>query len=839
MRVRVLSWVIVLFASLPFVFSAVAQERTVNDNAAVSTERRFDLDRESEPPSPPAPPLLWARASIRGPVRAGETPLLAALDAPGPPSETTVVLPLSAGLSVVSLPLRAPSEKLSDIFPNLPEGTRAWVWDVSDQKFVEGLDSQLPLGHACWLYVPVPVLLVVTGRPNRLQNVSVDLERGWNLIGVPYGTALLRSQQQVYVNWARKPLNNAVAAGDVGPSIFSFDVNGYETVAEDGSFAPLHGYWVYARGAELLELERPGLSDIASMIPWGSVLSTAGSLVMTQMGYGDTAKLNQILAKLDNITQTQAALDAKLDTVLLNIEVSKTEILESIGDTTYVAPVQVALLSHYDQENPNTSLAWFVAQARAGTGPSVPMATRSTFARQVLNDWKFIDQFNLIKAGIAPVAASDKGLLDNFADHVVLTSGQYDLKDRYVAMETYFSTLVGMQIKCATLIMNAYDQLGNDPASTDGYTPRSAADWKTNVFDPVMKAETERFLQAVEGMAVKKLPVPQSWSDPAVELPDYVQVVMGLADLYVMETLKEIYPQVEPPGVRVRIVLNPGAGGDLPRVAWIRYGVLELPHITTLPSFDSWQTYTGAREYDDWTLSPDLSSRVFKVTSNWRMVRVILPVTNPATVFMTTMGDSHWWAYSYPNATVSAVLTESGTLFGSITLARRPTTRDVFDPCMDWPSPTINMTHNCGVFNNPSYCDQGGVVSGQCNSFYFQDEPPFLGTSWMTLTYQFSYQGDVPKAGTWKALGDGTLTFPPHWDCFKDELWYQLFKGNYPGWTTLDSTKMIARWYTPPVQTVQVTWEPGQIYTFQAIVKTVDGGCTRYWHYGGAAITVP
>ena len=213
---------------------------------------------------------------MRGPIHNAEMHAVTAPDAPGVPGETTVFLELSAGLSIVSLPLRVQSEKLSDIFPNLPEGSRAWVWDASKQRFVEGLDSELPLGHACWLYVPFPVLLTVTGTPNLLQDVSVDLEKGWNLIGVPYGTALLRSQQEVYVDLARKRLNDAVAARDLGPVIYSFDMNGYETVDEDGSFEPLHGYWVYARGAELLELKRPGLSDPAGFaIPWGSVVQTA------------------------------------------------------------------------------------------------------------------------------------------------------------------------------------------------------------------------------------------------------------------------------------------------------------------------------------------------------------------------------------------------------------------------------------------------------------------------------------------------------------------------------------------------------------------------------------
>jgi hypothetical protein len=836
MRVLSISWVVFLFASLLSTPSAAAQERTRNPGVAVSIKPRLDIDRESEQPSPPAPPLPWARASMRSPIPNGEMHAVTAPEAPGAPSETTVVLPLSAGLSVVSLPLRVGSEKLSDIFPNLPEGSRAWIWSARDQKFVEGLDHQLPLGHACWLYVPVPTLLVVTGRPNRLQDVLFDLEKGWNLIGVPYDTALLLSEQQVYVNFARKAFNDAVAAKEVDPLIYSFDVKGYESVADDGSFQPFHGYWVYARGAELLELRNPALSaGITDMIPWGTIASTGFGMIMTQMGYSDTAHINQALSKLDSITQTQTAMNAKLDAVLQNIEVSKTEILESIGDSTYVAPVQVQLLTHYDQENPNASLAWFVAQARAGTGQSVPMATKSDFARHVLNDWKFIEQFNNIKAGITPAATSDKGLLDNFADHVVLTSGQYDLKDRYTAMETYFSTLLGMQIKCATLIMNAYDQLGNDPTSTDGFTPQTAATWKQTVFDPVIKAETYRFLQAVESLAVRKLPVPTTWADPRVGVPDSVQVVTGRADLYVMETLKHIYPEDEPPGVRVRLMLNPGAGGDLPTVIWGPYA-LELPHVATLPSFDTWRTYAGSQEYDDWILSRPLTNRAFKVTSDWKVVRVILPVTASVTHYVELAGELPWWFFAYGLSAVSAAPTESGTLFGSITVAARPKTSDAFDSCAGWPSPTIDMTHNC--VGATSSCDNGGP--GACNKFSFTGYAPLFGQSWMVLTYQFVYEGRDPKTGTWKANADGTFT-PPWPPCTGAALYYQLFKGNYPGWTTLDATKMIARWYSNAVQTVQVNWEPGQIYTFQALIKVTDSSsqCVRNWQYGGAAITIP
>lgn len=932
MRVIPVSWSVflLLVSALLFIPSAVAQERGITNDAAVPIEWRLVPDRELSQPSPPVPPLPGVGASVRGPIPAGEMHAVTGLAVPGSPDETTVVLPLSAGLSVVSLPLRVPSERLSDIFPNLPEGSRAWIWDASHQKFVEGLDHQLPLGHACWLYVPVPVLLVVNGRTNLLHDVSFDLEKGWNLIGVPYVTALLRSQQQVYVNWAPKPLNDAVAAGDVRSSMFSFDVNGYETVAEDGSFQPLHGYWVYASGAELLELKRPGLSDIMSMIPWGTVLSTGFGFIMTQMGYSDTAKLNQTLAKLDTITQTQAVLNAKLDTVIKSLNVKQAELLGAINDATYVAPVKTALAEHYDQLNgpPQTSLAWLVAKAKAGivaevtisnagsgytsvptvtfaaapqggitatgtatvkdgavTGVTITnggsgytsppavtftggggtgaagvvtlgatMATKSDFARKILNDWDFINVFDNITTGIAGTSAFGKGIFDNFADYVFLKSqgNQYDLKNYYVPMETYFSTLLGMQIKCGTLIMNAYDQLANDPATTDpNYTPQRAAEWKRDVFDPTIKAETERFLQAVESIAVRELPVPATWSDPPVKVPDHVQVVMGLADLYVMETLKQIYPDVEGPGVRVRIMVNPGSGTDLPHLKW-------ADRVITLPSFDTWRTYAGSGDYADWILPRDSKTRAFKVTSTWKVVRVILPVTSesPNVGILIYPADSPWWWWvanielrGAPYVT-SAALTQTGTLFGSFTFASRPTTRDVFDPCIGgWPRPTTNWTQNCFIFSG-SDCDYGGVTGG-C-AFYFHGTGTDIWgnvTSWMTMTYGFTYQGDDPIPGTWTVKADGTFTGddgctsglgPPI------SLVYQFFKGNYPSWTTLDSSETCAlpqTWLNKAAQTVQVTWEPGQIYTFQAMIKVAVGfrgaECRYYWNYGGAAITFP
>jgi len=57
------------------------------------------------------------------------------------PNQQTVMLPLSGGITLISIPLRTDSQLLSDLLPNLPDGSRAWTWDAIQQQFVEGFDQ--------------------------------------------------------------------------------------------------------------------------------------------------------------------------------------------------------------------------------------------------------------------------------------------------------------------------------------------------------------------------------------------------------------------------------------------------------------------------------------------------------------------------------------------------------------------------------------------------------------------------------------------------------------------------------------------------------------------------
>ncbi len=163
------------------------------------------------PPAPPPAPF-----ASRGEMLGSQHWKRVAQDATDP-NQQTVMLPLSSGITLISIPLRTDSQLLSDLLPNLPSGSRVWTWDANDQQFVEGFDQQLPFGQGAVLYVPSPTVITMTGETDLSTEIPLDLQNGWNLVGVPYDQPLPRGSQKVYVASIRTPFNDAVTNGDLGP----------------------------------------------------------------------------------------------------------------------------------------------------------------------------------------------------------------------------------------------------------------------------------------------------------------------------------------------------------------------------------------------------------------------------------------------------------------------------------------------------------------------------------------------------------------------------------------------------------------------------------------------
>jgi hypothetical protein len=111
------------------------------------------------------------------------------------------------------------------------------------------------------------------------------------------------------------------------------------------------------------------------------------------------------------------------------------------------------------------------------------------------------------------------------------------------------------------------------------------------------------------------------------------------------------------------------------------------------------------------------------------------------------------------------------------------------------------------------------------------------------MTYEFAYQGDVRKAGTWKFNGEEAVT--QNSSCDWSLGTYELFKGTSTNPTALVASTVMkyAGGQGGWGQTVQLTWEPGQTYVFRVTVQPYfppkDRVCTYYWAYQGAQMTFP
>src|SRR5579885_3595668 len=114
------------------------------------------------PPAPPLPAPFAARGEM---VRSGRW-VLASQSATNAPDQQTEVMTLSAGITLISMPVIADSYVLADLLQpdlRLPPGSRVWTWDPFNQQFVEGFDQQLQPGQGALLYVPLPTILTITG----------------------------------------------------------------------------------------------------------------------------------------------------------------------------------------------------------------------------------------------------------------------------------------------------------------------------------------------------------------------------------------------------------------------------------------------------------------------------------------------------------------------------------------------------------------------------------------------------------------------------------------------------------------------------------------------------
>jgi hypothetical protein len=779
----------------------------------VTRTRRVVFD-----PSTPPQPKLPANPALAGRAAASHLGPRAVTSLTG---SQRVFLPLQAGFNLVSIPLRTSSQMLSDLFPTLPDGSEVWTWDAQNQQFVEGFDQQLPFGQACYMYLPMPALVAIAGEANTSSAIPVDLKPGWNLVGVPYQANLDLSLQTVYVDNVQTQFTDAMS-GQAITTVASVATDG--TVTKLGSSAALDefkGYWMYSSGDNLLMLSPtllgPGEASFGmTFMSWslkslgaGALGWGAGQLLNMLIPDATAQALAQIKQELDTILQGQAQIENELSALSTQLDTNTQEILQTIVDTSLVSPVRTDLKTHYDDILVGNSLAWFQQQAATpALAAAVTQQQKSDFANNVLGLWDFPDDFNKINTAIMGSIGST-GVIDTFANKIVLGSNSSTLIDRYKVMQAYFAELIGLQVKCGILIQNAYNAKAT-PAPAKGTNSKDAQDWYDSVFKPAIAQEYQYFDQVVERIAVSSVALASNPGDASVVVPKEVQVMLGYADYAMADALSE------PDGMRVHVLINP----DLPAPALnvMRGGASTATPVT------GWRTVTGNRSYDSWGLVNN--QRVMQITKNWQLAKINLTgyssgdslVVNP--LFNTVLD-----ALTYPvssklgtyDSTYAAAT--SGRVFGSVMVAVRGGAGSMLDPCSA--IGPVNTVADAPV-GTTSPASTGAPLKpcGQLSISGF--------AQLVSVSLPFQYAGNVLAPGpvTWQSKTWDTGTG------FVGKYYLELWEGG----TLLNQASggaggNFAAWQT--AQNVQFT--PGHSYAF-TMTLTGGGPVDTTLSYHGAVI---
>ncbi|HUJ13034.1 MAG TPA: hypothetical protein VL284_04510, partial [Thermoanaerobaculia bacterium] len=649
---------------------------------------------------PPVPPLPVAHGAWRGALLSSAAPLRVAAQreraaSPADDSEETVFLPLSSGLSMISVPLRTDSQLLSDIFKNLPDGSRIWTWDTEQQQFVEGFDQQLPSGGGVMLYLPAPAVVAITGQSDAYSDFPVELANGWNLVGVPYTTPIARLALTVYVNQMQTPFNDAVGEGALSEPVMTLGSDGYENVGADDSFKPMSAYWVYSNTADLMDEQPPLLlGSLPAKFAWwvaekagGAAVNYGVSRLLSELtGDPDTASLNDIESQLQQVLDAQAAIGENFKEVKTQINglSAKLDVLEQ---RQAIASARSVIETFYDPPDlANQSLTWFAENGKTAAGRALITDTaRIQFANSILGQNKIATQFTAINNAI--IGKDGIGIMDALRNQLVVTgTSGADLQKGYEAMEAYFNDLITLQNKAMTLITNAMNTLADVPGS--GYTASSADAYRKGTYWSAITAETLRFRDAVDGLAAANLRISQTVNDPPVSIPAEVSdVILPRADFGIMNLLGEA------PGIRLHAFVSPDMNPNNPYslTEFRRSASPNLSTITALPSTDSglWTTMKDPCNpacawplYDSWRINV-INFNEVRVTSDWLMYRTILPVTMAARPYvvkltdawgLTEDGDTNAYplqSFTYGRVDSNRQPSSSGTLFGSVVVAKR------------------------------------------------------------------------------------------------------------------------------------------------------------------------
>ncbi len=105
------------------------------------------------------------------------------------------------------------------------------------------------------------------------------------------------------------------------------------------------------------------------------------------------------------------------------------------------------------------------------------------------------------------------------------------LTDIYVLLESKFTRALLIQVKCARLLMEAYETLHREDDSE-----QSGVDYLVDEYHPILRKEVEGFRDLIETLAVNLIPLPTGQLLP-LKIPDEIAGMLARLDMFTAQAL--------------------------------------------------------------------------------------------------------------------------------------------------------------------------------------------------------------------------------------------------------------------------------------------------------------
>ncbi|VBB42930.1 exported hypothetical protein [uncultured Desulfatiglans sp.] len=267
------------------------------------------------------------------------------------------------------------------------------------------------------------------------------------------------------------------------------------------------------------------------------LLNIGGNDIDSRLGNMEK-DLRGILSTLQNIITalTNLAHDLAMDTNEVETYIEGLSAQDAI----------TLIKTHYGPEDPDSrgdtnTLKWYANCTSADSNPTT-RADIERFVDNVNGAWDIESQVQKIHDAIIPDVGNTDGLLDLWTKNFLLQGpiSPDDLLRYYQTLEQYFAVLLFYQFKGANIVVEAlnYQSSSNGTSPVNGFgqdevTPASS--YLTGTFQPMIREQTDRFLQNVLKLVANNCGL--YWEKNF--LAENAQAVLARATFFITQTLGE------------------------------------------------------------------------------------------------------------------------------------------------------------------------------------------------------------------------------------------------------------------------------------------------------------